>query len=150
MKVLTAEERRLVKLNQKPNSYASPESILGPMYPDLGETVAKHRRKAAQAGSIRDMARADVVAYADAIEKAIRAKHRTLHMRPTPPTTPGWYNPPSITRLLRYENPIQMVGDPAWDAEGDQWRNQWRNREIAVYAAAMEAKGNHAALQVAE
>lgn len=136
MNALTAEERRLVALNQKPGSYASPESILGPSYPDLGATVAKFRRKAAAAGSIREMARADVVAYADAIEKAIRAKHRTLHMKPNPPTTPGWYNPPSITRLLHYENPIPMQGDPSWNRDG----NQWANREEAIYTAAMESK----------
>jgi hypothetical protein len=105
----------------------------GPTYPDLGAGVAKFRRKAAQAGSVRDMTRADRHAYADAIEKAIRAKHRTLHMRPTPSEAPGWYKPPSITRLLHYVNPIKMVGDPAWTGD-------WSGREQAVYAAAMKAK----------
>lgn len=115
------------------------ESLVGPPYPDLGATVAKFRRKASQAGSIKEMLRADRVAYADAIEKAIRAKHRTLHMRPTPLATPGWYNPPSITRLLRYKDPLPMVGDPPW-RDDDQVGDKWRMREQAVYAAAMKEK----------
>jgi hypothetical protein len=111
----------------------------GPLYPDLGAGVAKYRRLAAKAGSIKEMARADRVAYAEAVEKAIRAKHRTMHMRPTPAATPGWYTPPSITRLLRYENPIPMQGDPDW-RRGDQGAGPWSRRERAVYAAAMKAK----------
>lgn len=110
-----------------------------PPYPDLGAGVAKFRRLAEKAGSIRDMARADVVAYADAIEKAIRAKHRTLHMRPAPPMTPGWYEPPSVARLLRYKNPIPMTGDPLWKPS-DVNADHWSARAKAVYAAAMAAK----------
>ena len=113
---------------------------IGPEYPELGATVAKFRRKAASAGSIKAMERADRVAYADAIEKAIRAKHRTLHMKPSPPTTPGWYNPPSITRLLRYENPIPMAGDPIWDSGHDLNGNRWQQREQVVYAFMMQQK----------
>ena len=119
----------------------------GPVYPDLGATVAKFRRKAAAAGSIREMARADVEAYADAIEKAIRAKQRVMHMKPSPSTTPGWYNPPSITRLLRHENPLPMVGDPDWKPEctsecrrrGCQC-DQWGARQEAVYKHMLESK----------
>lgn len=111
----------------------------GPLYPDLGAGVAKFRRKANQVGSIREMLRADRVAYADAIEKAIRAKHRTLHMRPTPSVNGGWYSPPSVTRLLRYENPLPMRGDPSWDT-GD--KDKWGKRERAVYEAMMTAKRN--------
>jgi hypothetical protein len=105
----------------------------GPTYPELGAGVAKWRRVANKAGSIAAMARADVVAYADAIEKAIRAKHRTLHMRPTPSPSAGWYSPPTVARLLRYENPIPMRGDPRHDGS-------WHGREKAVYEAAMRAK----------
>jgi hypothetical protein len=112
------------------------EEPFGPVYPDLGAGVAKWRRVAAKAGSVRDMARADVVAYADAIEKAIRAKHRTLHMRPTPSTSPGWYTPPSITRLLRYENPMPMRGDPGFRRGGDEWAA----RQTVVYAHMMKQK----------
>lgn len=110
----------------------------GPIYPDLGAGVAKYRRKANAVGSISEMLPADRRAYAEAIERAIRAKHRTLHQRPTPPMTPGWYVPPSITRLLRYENPLRMCGDPDWNSNGDAWGS----RERAVYAAAMAAKTN--------
>ena len=106
-----------------------------PPYPDLGAGVAKYRRKAMKVGSVMAMSREDRHAYADAIEKAIRAKHRMLHMKPTPSVNAGWYKSPSITRLLRYENPIPMVGD-RWDGRG----NAWANREKAVYAAAMVAK----------
>lgn len=118
----------------------------GPMYPDLGAGVAKFRRKAAQAGSIREMSKADRRAYADAIEKAIRAKHRVLHMRPNPPTTPGWYSPPSITRLLRYDKPIKMQGDPNWLVHCKCPRYQtcycdpWGARQAAVYEHTMEQK----------
>lgn len=147
MKVLTAEERRLVELNQKPGSYASPESILGPAYPDLGATVAKFRAKANHVGSISEMLPADRHAYADAIEKAIRARHRTLHMKPNPPTTPGWYNPPSIARLLRYDKPIKMQGDPDWTPKCEsacRYRgcqcDHWGAREKAVYAATLAEK----------
>lgn len=120
----------------------------GPAYPDLGAGVAKFRRLAEKAGSIRTMARADVVAYADAIEKAIRAKQRTMHMKPNPPTTPGWYTPPSITRLLRYDKPLPMAGDPDWKpmctrvcrgSRGCQC-DHWGARERAVYASMTEAK----------
>lgn len=121
----------------------------GPAYPDLGAGVAKFRRLAVKAGSVMDMPKAERHAYADAIEKAIRAKHRTLHTRPTPPTTPGWYKPPSITRLLRYENPIKMQGDPMWLPDNARLRysnepnpniDQWALREAAVYAHMMDEK----------
>lgn len=107
----------------------------GPEYPDLGAGVAKFRRLAAKAGSVSAMPRAERHAYADAIEKAIRAKHRTLHMRPTPSAAPGWYKPPSIARLLRYKNPLPMQGDPYWKTNDD---DQWAAREAAVYVAAMK------------
>lgn len=107
-----------------------------PPYPDLGATVAKFRRKANQVGSIKEMLPADRRAYADAIEKAIRAKHRTLHMKPTPSVNAGWYTPPSITRLLHYEYPLPMVGDP------DHGR-KWHRRE-EVYAHEMARKRGEA------
>jgi hypothetical protein len=110
----------------------------GPLYPNLGAGVAKFRRLATKAGSVRDMAKADRHAYADAIEKAIRAKHRTLHMKPNPPTTPGWYTSPSITRLFRFEEPPHgLFGEPGW--KGDKY-DKWQKRCEAVYAAAMEEK----------
>lgn len=104
----------------------------GPVYPELGATVARYRRIAAFHGSIKEMPKADRRAYADAIEKAIRAKHRTLHMRPTPSMTPNWYKPPSITRLLHYDNPLPMVGDPN---HGRDW-----NRRSEVYKHMMKLK----------
>jgi len=82
----------------------------------------------------------EAVDGADAIEKAIRAKHRVLHMKPNPPTTHGWYNPPSILRLLRYENPIKMSGDPDWDEGHDRDGNRWEQRERTVYETMMQAK----------
>ena len=119
-------------------TYSSvPPEPFGPVYPDLGAGVAKYRRMAMQAGSVSAMDKTVRHAYADAIEKAIRAKHRTLHMRPSPPMTPGWYRPPSIARLLRYENPIPMWGDPPW-SRGKS--NDWTEREKVVYAHAMKAK----------
>ena len=137
---------RAAKLDKAKNAYDI-EEPLGPAYPNLGAGVAKFRRLAEKAGSIRAMARADVVAYADAIEKAIRAKQRTMHMKPNPPTTPGWYTPPSITRLLRYDKPLPMVGDPDWKptcthvcrGRGCQC-DHWGARERAVYASMTEAK----------
>lgn len=123
-------------MRRKVAVYAS----IGPNYPDLGAGVAKYRRMAAKAGSVMEMSKADRHAYADAIEKAIHAKNRTLHMRPTPSITGGWYSPPSISRLLRYENPIPMQGDPHWSRDkGDDWAE----REQAVYKHAMKEK--HAA-----
>jgi hypothetical protein len=127
----------------------------GPPYPDLGAGVAKWRKVAAKAGSIAAMDRADVVAYADAIEKAIRAKHRTMHMRPTPSPTAGWYSPPSISRLFKCDNPMPMRGDPDWNTNcgcgplryyEKHSCNKWALREQAVYAAMMEEK--RAALQI--
>jgi hypothetical protein len=130
-----------------------------PEYPELGAGVAKWRRVANKAGSIAAMTRADVEAYADAIEKAVRAKHRTLHMRPTPKETGGWYSPPSIARLLRYENPLPMAGDPDWTTNCGCGNlryyekhscNKWKLREKAVYAAAMKAKQGARLLEAAE
>lgn len=119
-------------------AYETVPEPFGPVYPDLGAGVAKFRRLATKAGSIRDMAKAERHAYADAIEKAIRAKHRTLHMRPTPAVNGGWYSPPSVARLLRYQNPPRgMAGEPDWDRNA---HNQWDERSQAVYAATMEAK----------
>lgn len=121
----------------------------GPCYPDLGAGVAKFRLVANKAGSIAAMARADVVAYADAIEKAIRAKHRTMHMRPTPSMAPKWYSPPSITRLFECDNPMPMRGDPDWNTSCgcgnlryyEKHRcDKWALRERAVYAAMMKEK----------
>jgi hypothetical protein len=115
-----------------------------PEYPNLGATVAKFRPKVAN--SIYDIPREERVAYANAIEEAIRAKHRRLHMKPNPPTTPGWYTPPPVTRLLKYDKPIKMQGDPNWIPKCDCRRygtcecDHWEPRQRAVYAAAMEAK----------
>ncbi len=135
---ITDEERRLLELNRRPEGdWRGPDELLGPIYPDLGATVAKFRRRATYHGSIKDMPKSERHAYADAIEKAIRAKHRTLHMRPTPPTTLGWYNPPSITRLLRYENPLPMIGDPPRARISD-----WEGRAKVLYKATMKTKRN--------
>ena len=109
----------------------------GPKYPYLGTGVAKFRRKSL--ASIYDLSREERIAYADAIEKAIRAKHRAMHTKPTPSMTPNWYHPPTIARLLRYENPIPMQGDPDWRS-GNQREDKWQRREMAVYAQAMELK----------
>jgi hypothetical protein len=110
----------------------------GPPYPDLGANVAKWRRVAAKAGSIAAMARADRRAYAEAIFKAIRAKHRAMHMRATPSPSAGWHTPPAISRLFKYDRPLPMRGDPAWTPKDGGC--PWAARERAVYAAAMEAK----------
>ncbi len=109
------------------------EEKYGPLPYELGATVAKFRREAAREGGVMAMTPWQRRAYADAIEKAIRAKHRTLHMKPTPKETGGWYSPPSITRLLRYENPLPMRDDPPHDGT-------WEGREQKVYAAMMQAK----------
>lgn len=132
------EERRLVKLNTPEGEYRHPEDILGPVYPDLGQTVAKFRRKAVQVGAIREMLPNDRREYGAAVLKAICAKHRTLHMKPNPPTTPGWYSPPSVTRLLCYQDPPRgLYGEPPWKANG---HDNWAARSEAVYEAAMKAK----------
>jgi hypothetical protein len=132
----------------QPFTYSpEPPEPFGPIYPDLGAGVAKYRRKAAQAGSIKEMLPSDRHAYADAIEKAIRAKQRTMHMKPNPPTTPGWYTPPSIMRLFKYDKPLPMAGDPDWKPDcnstcrhrGCQC-DHWGARQVAVYEAAMQAK----------
>jgi RimJ/RimL family protein N-acetyltransferase len=110
-----------------------------PEYPDLGATVAKLRREAMKAGSVMAMPREARRAYAEAIFKAIRAKHRTLHMRPTPSLEPNWYSPPSVTRLLRHETPpIGMHGEPEWRRVHNAM--DWQNRAEALYAQAMENK----------
>jgi hypothetical protein len=54
----------------------------GPVYPDLGPSVAKYRR-AAKAG-LASLSKAQRHAYADAIEKAIRAKQRAALQRELP------------------------------------------------------------------
>ena len=56
----------------------------GPAYPDLGNAVAKYRRKAASAGSVSEMLPADRHAYGEAVEKAIRAKQRSELQRELP------------------------------------------------------------------
>jgi hypothetical protein len=116
-----------------------------PEYPDLGATVVKFRREAAKAGALMALPREVRRAYADAIFKAIRAKHRTLHMKPSPPTTPGWYSPPSITRLLKYKTPLLMKDDPDWRPKCSCPRytcncDQWGAREEVLYAQAMKEK----------
>ncbi len=112
-----------------------------PEYPELGAGVAKFRRIAAKAGSVMAMFPWERRAYADAIEKAIRAKHRTLHMRPTPSESAGWCAPPSIARLFRFKNPPQgLAGEPKWDRNA---YNPWGARSEALYAAAMELKNAH-------
>jgi hypothetical protein len=138
--VVSAEERRLLELNRRPEGdWRGPDELLGPIYPDLGATVAKFRRRAEYHGSVKDMPKNERHAYADAIEKAIHARHRTLHMKPNPPTTPGWYNPPSVTRLLRHNMPPRgMVDEPEWKREHNA--SDWQTRAEAVYAAMMEAK----------
>lgn len=55
---------------------------IGPEYPELGATVAKYRRKAR--GGISDLSRDEVIAYADAIESAIRSKQRAALQREFP------------------------------------------------------------------
>jgi hypothetical protein len=105
-----------------------------PPYPDLGAGVLKYRRKARE--SIFNLTREERVAYADAIEKAIRAKHRILHMRPTPSSGPPRIELTPISRLSKYETPLPMYGDPSWDGE----EHSWAAREKAVYAHMMEQK----------
>jgi hypothetical protein len=56
--------------------------VNGPIYPDLGPGVAKHRR-AAKRGLMK-LSKAQRHAYADAIEKAIRAKQRAALQRELP------------------------------------------------------------------
>lgn len=117
-----------------------------PLYPDLGAGVAKYRRKANELGSITALERAERHAYADAIEKAIRAKHRTLHMRPTPTTAAPKIELTPISRLFKLAKPIKMQGDPDWSSDCHCRRSQicycdhWGSREQAVYAAMMKCK----------
>jgi hypothetical protein len=105
--------------------YYRQDGMWYPEYPDLGAKVAKLRHGT------------DRKAHGEAVLEAMRDKHRRLHMRPTPPMTPGWYRPPSITRLLRYESPLPMKGDPAWHK---QKGNRWEARQQAVYEAMMQEK----------
>lgn len=139
MRNCSDEERRLVALNRRPEGdWRGADELLGPIYPDLGATVAKFRRKAAHVGSIKEMLPQDRYAYGEAVEKAIRAKQRVLHMKPNPPTTPGWYTPPSVTRLLRYQDPPRgLYGEPEWKGNG---YNNWAARSEAVYKAMMDAR----------
>lgn len=114
--------------------YYQQDGIWYPEYPDLGVKVAKLRHGA------------DRKAHGEAVLEAMRAKHRTLHMRPTPSLAPNWYSPPSITRLLRYERPIKMQGDPDWIPKCSCRRygkcdcDHWGAREQAVYTQAMKEK----------
>ena len=111
------------------------EKNWGPLPYDLGAGVAKFRGRAAKAGSVMALAKAERHAYADAIEKAIRAKHRALHMRPTPATTVPKIQLTPIARLFHYEKPIPMAGDPPWRRDGS-----WAEREKVLYAHAMARK----------
>lgn len=56
----------------------------GPLYPELGSTVAKYRRMAVGAGGVMAMDKAMRNAYGEAIEKAIRAKQRSELQRELP------------------------------------------------------------------
>lgn len=103
----------------------------GPFYPDLGATVAEFRRKANLVGSIKEMLPNDRRAYADAIEKAIRAKHRTLHMRPTPSENNP--EPLGIKRLAMLNT--QLLACPAKERAA-RTPEQWQ----AMYDAAMKVK----------
>jgi hypothetical protein len=114
--------------------YYRHEGFWYPEYPNLGVTVAKLRN-----GDDRK-------AHGNAVLDAIRALNRRLHMRPAPARAHNWYKPPSITRLLHYDKPLPMHGDPAWGSICSCRRSyvckcdHWGAREKAVYAAAMEEK----------
>jgi hypothetical protein len=62
-------------------------------------------------------------------------------MRPAPSETAGWYKVPSVTRLLKYDNPIPMAGDPPWKPI-DVNACKWAARETAVYSHMMKNKCN--------
>ncbi len=124
-------------MSEKPSKQELKEKFGPPPYVDLGARVAKYRRAAAKAGGVKNMYPWDRHAYADAVEEAIRAKHRMLHMRPAPKEIGAYrYSPPPVSRLLRYENPIRMVGDPPHDGS-------WRGREKAVYEHMMRPRHVH-------
>lgn len=98
-----------------------------PPYVELGSKVKQYRREANTLGSVMKMSVKRRHAYADAIEAAIREKHRKLHMKTTPKYDREYqYRPPSIDRLFKYNLPIRMVGDPPHNGT-------WLGRERMVY-----------------
>jgi hypothetical protein len=62
----------------------NPPEMFGPVYPDMGATVAKFRKMAASAGGIAEMLPAFRRAYGEAVEKAILAKQRAELQRELP------------------------------------------------------------------
>jgi hypothetical protein len=49
------------------------------------------------------------------------------------------HRPPSIKRLLHYERPLVMAGDPQWYGLA---KNAWQARQEAVYADMMAGKNS--------
>jgi hypothetical protein len=54
------------------------------------------------------------------------------------------FKPTPIGRLLKYKEPLKMVGDPHWWAETDHcdlsYKEIWEHRCIVVYTAMIEEK----------
>jgi hypothetical protein len=115
------------------------EEKFGPLpYEGLGAGVQKFRRLA----RVRPLTREERQAYGAAVEEAVRASQRRALMGSyTPPAPTTLIGGPPITRLLKYEEPLPMIGDPDW--RGQVKKNggdPWSHRAEAVYAAMMEQK----------
>jgi hypothetical protein len=95
-----------------------------PPYPDLGEGVAKYRRKAN--GSIYSLSRAERVAWADAIERAIRAKQRAALQREAAPARTFY----PVGEALRRAHRARLLACPAQirrEREPEEWIKLYKN-----------------------
>lgn len=107
------------------------EEKYGPLpYENLGTQVQNFRRVA----RVRPLTREERQAHGQAVEEAVRAAQRRALVGPERTNLA----PPSIARLLRYEVPIPMIGDPRWNEPDDRRAyDPWARRAKVVYAAMM-------------
>lgn len=112
----------------------------GPVYPDLGAAVAKHRRRMTHGLMTAPKQMRD--AYADAIEIAIRAKQRAALQREVPSRprnncasgTDHW-NGEEISKAVRLQHRTALLSYPS-RVRRERTDAEWR----ALYEDAMTEK----------
>ncbi len=112
-----------------------------PVYYDLGAGVVKFRRLANKFGSIAEMPKSDRRAYAEVVEKAIRAKQRAALVRELPSFKPNCASGTAHTtgeaihNAVREQQRTALLAAPSAIRKARS-KSEWRS----MYAKAMQEK----------
>jgi hypothetical protein len=120
----------------------------GPVYPDLGATVIKHRRLAAMCGGVAELDREQRQAYGAAVEAAIKAKQRSELQRVVKShdchcvSGTNHNTGEAIDRAMRMKHRAELLAYPS-KVRRERTAEQWSE----MYKAAMREKRAAATVQ---